>query len=736
MNIRRFAVCAAILLIPAASIPAKNDISRFVLAVGANDGGPQRQHLRYAVSDAQSFARVLNRIGGVSNERTTVLIDPRAQSLRDELLNLSKKLAEEKKSSRAELIFYYSGHSDEEGLLLGNESFSYKELRTAIEKLPADVRIAVLDSCSSGAFTRIKGGKKVSPFITDNAQNMRGYAFMTSSSADEVSQESDRIGGSFFTHYLIGGLRGAADTGQDGRISLNEAYQYAYRETLTRTERTEGGAQHPNYNIQMTGTGDVILTDLRAGESQLTIGKNISGKVYIHSGSALAAEISKQKGSTITLSLEEGTYTALTDNDGTLADTKFTLVAGNTFFLNEGYFHPVIKENTEQRGSSASEKIKRRAYALIPFAANIIPSADGDKNIVSHVRLFLFGSRCSQLDGLMAGVGIGIVDEDMTGVQLAGIGNITLRDGSWLEAAAAFNYNGRSFKGVQAAGVINANMENMSGVQIASAANYNQGSFSGVQCSGVACINMGSFRGVQSSSALSLTGEDFSGMQLSGGLNLTLNRFSGFQAAPFNAASEFRGFQLGVINGAMELHGLQLGLINLAGKTDGVQFGLINISKENDGYPVGLISIVKNGETRAAVFADESGFLRTSISHGTKNIYNILVFGGRADGKAGSAGIGIGIKKDIGKRWISLDCTTSNIYIQGMNYSEDTFTHSQIRLTGGYFITEKISLFAGADYNHLYRSRTDIDPIKPFAGRCRLSDKNAAWPGIFIGVQI
>jgi uncharacterized caspase-like protein len=61
---------------------------------------------------------------------------------------------------------------------------------------------------------------------------MRGYAFLTSSSPDEVAQESDHIGASFFTHYLVSGLRGAADVTGEGKVTLNEAYQFAFNETL------------------------------------------------------------------------------------------------------------------------------------------------------------------------------------------------------------------------------------------------------------------------------------------------------------------------------------------------------------------------------------------------------------------------------------------------------------------------------------------------------------------------
>ena len=66
----------------------------------------------------------------------------------------------------------------------------------------------------------------------------RLHAYLTSSSEDEASQESDQIGSSFFTHYLVSGLRGAADASDDDLVTLEEVYRYAREETLTRTAST------------------------------------------------------------------------------------------------------------------------------------------------------------------------------------------------------------------------------------------------------------------------------------------------------------------------------------------------------------------------------------------------------------------------------------------------------------------------------------------------------------------
>ena len=75
----------------------------------------------------------------------------------------------------------------------------------------------------------------------DASSDMRGHAFLTSSAADERAQESDRIAASYFTYYLVSGLRGAADINPDKRVTLQEAYQFASQETLARTERSQAG---------------------------------------------------------------------------------------------------------------------------------------------------------------------------------------------------------------------------------------------------------------------------------------------------------------------------------------------------------------------------------------------------------------------------------------------------------------------------------------------------------------
>ena len=325
---------------------------RFGLFIGANKGGPGRIALRYAQEDARAVMAVLEDMGGVLAGDARLVEQPDREDFLREMRVLGDRVREAKGQFRkVEAIVYYSGHSDEESVLLDGQRVTYAEFREAVTSIEADVRIAILDSCASGSFTQSKGVRPRMPFLMDAAYDMKGYAFMTSSSADEASQESKRLRGSFFTRNLIAGMRGAADMNLDGRITLTEAYQFAFDSTLEQTEKTAGGPQHPNYNIQMTGKGDVIITDLSRSGELLRVGSDIGGKIYVHSRSnVLVAELNKPPGREVSIGLAEGDYRVLLIADGAIFEARVSLKPGRSQALDRSRFERLEKIATQSRG--------------------------------------------------------------------------------------------------------------------------------------------------------------------------------------------------------------------------------------------------------------------------------------------------------------------------------------------------------------------------------------------------
>ncbi|HUS28930.1 MAG TPA: caspase family protein [Kofleriaceae bacterium] len=326
-------------------------LRRYALVIGSNTGGgAEREKLRYAGHDAATVADVLRQLGGVAQPDLSLLKEPDKRSLDDAFDALSKRVRDErKKGQRVELVVYYSGHADDAGILIGGARYDYARLRQRIRAVPADVHIAIVDSCASGSFTRAKGGTKVAPFLQDASNQVEGFAFLSSSSEDEDAQESDRIGASFFTYFFVAALRGAADRNRDGKITLNEAYQFSYEQTLGRTQNTSHGPQHPAYDMQLSGTGEVVITDLRATDSALVLPTALKGRVTVVDASGrVSVEAAKEAGEPLSLALPNETYTVrVVNKDGEFAAT--VTLEGETPFDPDS-LQRVAPEKTIARG--------------------------------------------------------------------------------------------------------------------------------------------------------------------------------------------------------------------------------------------------------------------------------------------------------------------------------------------------------------------------------------------------
>jgi Caspase domain len=345
-----------------AEATAAAPLRRFALVIGSNNGKTVAERLRYAGHDAETIADVLRQLGGVTQVDLAMLSEPDGRDIDRAFDTLSARVRSERKhGQRVEVVVYYSGHADDSGILLGGARYDYARLRQRIRDVPADVHIAILDSCASGSFTRMKGGARMPPFLHDSSNQVQGFAFLSSSSADEDAQESDRIGASFFTYYFVAGLRGAADRNRDGKITLTEAYQFAYEQTLGRTQNTAHGPQHPAYDMHLSGTGDVVITDLRSTESTLVLPSALRGRITVVDKSGrVAVELTKDAGEPLSLALPNATYSVHVDTDSGAFIATVTLDRGSSLEFEQDSLRKARPEDTVARGHHRSRKHERR----------------------------------------------------------------------------------------------------------------------------------------------------------------------------------------------------------------------------------------------------------------------------------------------------------------------------------------------------------------------------------------
>jgi hypothetical protein len=270
-------VSALALLIATAvtqSPAAADEPWRIGVLVASNRGNQGRVPLRYAEQDATDLAAVLGQLGGFQSGDLYVLRGQSLAAVRGVMTGLKSKLAAARASGRrVVMLFYFSGHSDGESLELGDDRWPFADVRQTLLDLGAEIRITIVDSCQSGALLREKGGRPGPTFdirFNDDLATS-GEATLTSSAAHEAALESRQIRASFFSHHLITGLRGAADSSGDGRVTLGEAYRYAFVNTLLATSNTLNGPQHPEYDYRLTGRGELVLTDVLARGAKLSL---------------------------------------------------------------------------------------------------------------------------------------------------------------------------------------------------------------------------------------------------------------------------------------------------------------------------------------------------------------------------------------------------------------------------------------------------------------------------------
>ena len=279
---------------------------RHAIVVGVNQGPSPLVPLRYAHDDARKIEEILRELGGVPKSNMRLLLEPDLEELQSILWTTTSAA-----KPGDELFFYYSGHADDQGLLLHNERFPQAELRALLDDNRFQVRVAVIDACKSGSFTREKGGSFGPPVAFDWAldSETKGAVLITSSSAEEASVERDDLGGSLFTHFWASALRGAADHNNDAQVTLSEAFAFAYEKTLVRSADSRSGIQHPNYDYEIQGRDELTLTNL-AGGAKLIFPKNTLGTylVFHQARGSLVAELEKVLDEEKRLQLPPGDY--------------------------------------------------------------------------------------------------------------------------------------------------------------------------------------------------------------------------------------------------------------------------------------------------------------------------------------------------------------------------------------------------------------------------------------------
>jgi hypothetical protein len=279
---------------------------RYALLVGNSTAAGNYAELKYVQNDLAALSDILTDFCGFAKQHVVILYNQTPQDFERALADFSGRMSGSKDNM---FLLYYSGHADVANLKMGSGDFPLMTLKEKLTAFPSDIRIGIFDACQSGSFTRIKGGRLDEPFLFRDDSKTKGQVILCSSSINENAQESDLYGNSIFTFHFVNALRGSGDMAGDGRVTLSEAYQYAYNHTISSTAGTSGGIQHPSYQFRIQGEGDIVLADLNIRTRGILLAGDVAGDITILSDKGIVmADLTKKEESAVMIALGAGTY--------------------------------------------------------------------------------------------------------------------------------------------------------------------------------------------------------------------------------------------------------------------------------------------------------------------------------------------------------------------------------------------------------------------------------------------
>jgi hypothetical protein len=206
--------------------------------------------------DAREFGRVLDSPDLCAFDDVIILINENASKVGETIDHFFSV-----RKPDDLLILYFSGHGvrDEYGSLylavkntnrvrLRSTAIKADFVREAMDQSRSRRQVLILDCCNSGAFAQGTKAETGGSIGTAKAFEGTGYGrvVLTASDSTQFAWEGDKVIGkeitnSLFTHFLVKGLEGDADQDWDGKITVDELYDYTYEQVVRRTPKQTPG---------------------------------------------------------------------------------------------------------------------------------------------------------------------------------------------------------------------------------------------------------------------------------------------------------------------------------------------------------------------------------------------------------------------------------------------------------------------------------------------------------------
>jgi formylglycine-generating enzyme len=258
---------------------AKPASKRWALLIGVEDY-VRLEKLHYCGADMRALREQLTRCG-FPKRQITLLEDtaadnryrPFKSSIEDQFDQALKMVERDDL-----LLVAFSGH----GVSIKGKSYlcpvdtkltdadsmiCVETLYERLSKCPAALKVVLVDACRDDP--RLGGDKSAAsaPDQRELAATLErppeGIYCLTSCSPGERSKEDPKLGHGVFMHFVLDGLRGAADTRNRGKVSLEDLCRYARDETKFYVREKFNDIQRPYYRIESSDDFDIAQVAIR-----------------------------------------------------------------------------------------------------------------------------------------------------------------------------------------------------------------------------------------------------------------------------------------------------------------------------------------------------------------------------------------------------------------------------------------------------------------------------------------
>jgi hypothetical protein len=252
------------------SEPTFGTSNRWAVLVGINEYEDHNNYgqLQVCTKDVKALQEQLV-IGGFDSSHIRLLTDKAtAPPTRENILVALKSIADATEPDDL-LLFYYSGHGDEDSgesylvarnsrrLVLPDSAVPISRVKEIVEQAPARGKIIILDACHSGADIGGKGPKRMSTeFIRRVFEEAEGLAILASCKQGQLSYEWRAQERSVFTHFLLEALAGKSDPDEKGFVTIQDVNRYVVDKVKLWASQNNT-SQTPT--LQYTVSGDIVL---------------------------------------------------------------------------------------------------------------------------------------------------------------------------------------------------------------------------------------------------------------------------------------------------------------------------------------------------------------------------------------------------------------------------------------------------------------------------------------------